>query len=183
MFLRKCLVLVATEMAGLVPTSTQNLLLLLPKTQLEMTWLPVEISDFVTTNTAGNVQLSLNIRSGLQTLQWILGLQSPPLSGSKTTREEHVASASWQWKSGTSNLVHANDNFKVCTYSGLLCCWLEVLLLLFWFGSNRNTSTFVHNNVQVMKVAPSESVSGKSQRHWHCLPIYGDTEPHDNQQR
>lgn len=74
-------------------------------------------------------------------------------------------------------------NFKVCTYSGLLCCWLEVLLLLFWFTVPTETSTFVHNNVQVMKVAPSKSVSGKSQRHWHCLSIYGDTELHDNQQR
>lgn len=74
-------------------------------------------------------------------------------------------------------------NFKVCTYSGLLCCWLEVLLLLFWFTVPTETSTFVHNNVQVMKVAPSKSVSGKSQRHWHCLSIYGDTEQHDNQQR
>lgn len=27
-----------------------------------------------------------------------------PLFGSKTTRDEHVASASWQWKSGMSNL-------------------------------------------------------------------------------
>lgn len=35
-----------------------------------------------------------------------------PLFGSKTTREEHVASTSWQWKSSMSNLVHANNSFQ-----------------------------------------------------------------------
>lgn len=90
-----------------------------------------------------------------------------------------VGSGSQAWATECMLTIH----FKVCTYSGLLCCWLEVLLLLFWFTVPTETSTFVHDNVQVMKVAPSKSVSGKSQRHWHCLSIYGDTEQHHNQQR
>lgn len=142
------------------------------RSQLEMTWLPVEISDFVTTNTAGNVQLSLNIRGGVILCLGVKRLvrsMLPPL----------VGSGSQAWATECMLTI----NFKVCTYSGLLCCWLEVLLLLFWFTVPTETSTFVHNNVQVMKVAPSKSVSGKSQRHWHCLSIYGDTEQHHNQQR
>lgn len=117
-------------------------------------------------------QLSLNIRGGVILCLGVKRLvrsMLPPL----------VGSGSQAWATECMLTI----NFKVCTYSGLLCCWLEVLLLLFWFTVPTETSTFVHNNVQVMKVAPSKSVSGKSQRHWHCLSIYGDTEQHDNQQR